>query len=48
MDAISLLKNDHKTVNELFKKFERAGNSLRALQWHQMGTAPTADHLCLA
>ena len=31
-------------TNEL----ERAGNSLRALQQHQMGTAPTADHLCLA
>jgi len=25
MDAITLLKNDHKTVNELFKKFEKAG-----------------------
>ena len=27
MDAITLLKNDHKTVNELFKKFEKAGDS---------------------
>jgi hemerythrin superfamily protein len=27
MDAITLLKNDHKTVNELFKKFERAGDT---------------------
>jgi hemerythrin superfamily protein len=26
MDAITLLKNDHKTVNELFKKFEKAGD----------------------
>jgi len=25
MDAITLLKNDHKTVEELFKRFERAG-----------------------
>src|SRR6266511_4156089 len=25
MDAISLLKDDHKTVEALFKKFERAG-----------------------
>ena len=27
MDAITLLKNDHKTVNELFKKFEKAGDN---------------------
>jgi hemerythrin superfamily protein len=27
MDAITLLKNDHKSVNELFKKFEKAGGS---------------------
>ncbi|MEY2420896.1 MAG: hypothetical protein QOI95_963 [Acidimicrobiaceae bacterium] len=27
MDAITLLKNDHKTVNELFRKFEKAGDS---------------------
>jgi hemerythrin superfamily protein len=27
MDAITLLKNDHKTVNDLFKKFEKAGDS---------------------
>jgi len=26
MDAISLLKNDHRTVEELFKRFERAGD----------------------
>jgi hemerythrin superfamily protein len=25
MDAITLLKNDHKTVEDLFKKFEKAG-----------------------
>lgn len=25
MDAIALLKNDHRTVNELFKKFEKVG-----------------------
>ena len=27
MDAITLLKNDHKAVNELFKKFEKAGDN---------------------
>jgi len=27
MDAIALLKNDHKTVNELFKRFEKAGDN---------------------
>jgi hemerythrin superfamily protein len=27
MDAITLLKNDHKTVNELFKRFEKAGDN---------------------
>jgi hemerythrin superfamily protein len=27
MDAITVLKNDHKTVNELFKKFEKAGDN---------------------
>jgi hemerythrin superfamily protein len=27
MDAITLLKNDHKTVNGLFKKFEKAGDN---------------------
>lgn len=26
MEAITLLKNDHKTVEELFKRFERAGD----------------------
>jgi hemerythrin superfamily protein len=26
VDAITLLKTDHKTVNELFKKFEKAGD----------------------
>ena len=26
MDAITLLKNDHRAVNELFKKFEKAGD----------------------
>jgi hypothetical protein len=26
MDAITLLKNDHKTVEDLFKKFEKAGD----------------------
>jgi hemerythrin superfamily protein len=26
MDAITLLKNDHKTVEDLFKRFERAGD----------------------
>jgi hemerythrin superfamily protein len=26
MDAITLLKNDHRTVEELFKKFEQAGD----------------------
>src|SRR3954454_17529937 len=29
MDAITLLKNDHKTVEELFKKFEKAGDSAK-------------------
>src|SRR4051812_7480932 len=27
MDAISLLRNDHRTVEQLFKRFEKAGNS---------------------
>jgi hemerythrin superfamily protein len=27
MDAITLLKNDHRTVNDLFKKFEKAGDN---------------------
>ena len=27
MDAITLLKNDHKTVEALFKKFEKAGDN---------------------
>jgi hemerythrin superfamily protein len=27
MDAITLLKSDHKSVNELFKKFEKAGDN---------------------
>ena len=27
MDAITLLKNDHRTVDALFKKFETAGDS---------------------
>jgi hemerythrin superfamily protein len=27
MDAITLLKNDHRTVEDLFKKFEKAGDS---------------------
>ena len=26
MDAISMLKEDHKTVEELFKRFEKAGD----------------------
>ena len=26
MDAITLLKNDHKTVEQLFKRFEKAGD----------------------
>ena len=25
MDAITLLKNDHQTVEKLFKRFEQAG-----------------------
>lgn len=32
MDAITLLKNDHKTVNDLFKKFERSGERAHAEQ----------------
>ena len=27
MDAIRLLKDDHKTVEQLFKRFERAGDN---------------------
>lgn len=27
MDALTLLKNDHKTVEDLFKKFEKAGDN---------------------
>ena len=27
MDAITLLKNDHKTVEALFKRFEKAGDN---------------------
>ena len=30
MDAITLLKNDHKTVEKLFKKFEKAGDDALA------------------
>ncbi|MDQ6874511.1 MAG: hemerythrin domain-containing protein [Actinomycetota bacterium] len=30
MDAIVLLKNDHKTVEKLFKQFEKAGESAEA------------------
>ncbi len=30
MDAIVLLKNDHKTVQKLFKQFEKAGDSAHA------------------
>lgn len=30
MDAIVLLKNDHKTVEKLFKQFEKAGDSAEA------------------
>ncbi|MFL6206675.1 MAG: hemerythrin domain-containing protein [Acidimicrobiales bacterium] len=30
MDAITLLKNDHKTVEALFKRFERAGDGAHA------------------
>ena len=26
MDAITLLRNDHKTVEQLFKRFEQAGD----------------------
>jgi hemerythrin superfamily protein len=26
MDAITLLKDDHKTVEQLFKRFEKAGD----------------------
>ncbi len=26
MDAITLLRNDHKTVEQLFKRFEKAGD----------------------
>jgi hemerythrin superfamily protein len=33
-DAIALLKNDHRTVNELFKKFENVGE--RAYKTRQM------------
>jgi hemerythrin superfamily protein len=29
MDAITLLKNDHKTVEQLFKRFEKAGEGAR-------------------
>jgi hemerythrin superfamily protein len=29
MDAITLLKNDHKTVEDLFKKFEQAGDGAK-------------------
>src|SRR5579885_2157306 len=30
MDAITLLKADHKTVEQLFKRFEKAGDNARA------------------
>ena len=30
MDAITLLKADHKTVEQLFKRFEKAGENARA------------------
>ena len=30
MDAIVLLKNDHKTVEKLFKQFEKAGDDAKA------------------
>ena len=30
MDAITLLKNDHKTVEALFKRFEKAGDKAYA------------------
>src|SRR5438045_4462538 len=30
MDAITLLKNDHKTVEKLFKQFEKAGDRATA------------------
>src|SRR5690349_2792933 len=30
MDAITLLKNDHKTVEALFKRFEKAGDRAHA------------------
>ena len=30
MDAITLLKNDHKTVEQLFKRFEKAGDRARS------------------
>lgn len=30
MDAIVLLKNDHKTVEDLFKKYEKAGERAHA------------------
>src|SRR4051794_21786728 len=30
MDAISLLKDDHKTVEQLFKRFEKAGENAHA------------------
>lgn len=32
MDAIALLKADHKTVETLFRKFEQAGNNARTLK----------------
>src|SRR5438874_1731300 len=32
MDAITLLKQDHKTVEGLFKKFEKAGDGARKAQ----------------
>jgi hemerythrin superfamily protein len=30
MDAITLLKNDHKTVEQLFKRFEKSGDNAKA------------------
>ena len=36
MDAIALLKADHKTVETLFRKFEQAGRNARNLK-RQMG-----------